>query len=193
MKRLCQQDDVRKKADTLRLATDNILPGFQSIQTTIKAHTNSEGVNPTHTAARDSVRSLRMRQTDHPRTEQSPLYVERPAEHHNSAELIKLWQAGTSAEHDPGQAGTIAQLLQGCIDLLSSLLSDTLGLCSLPKKAKMGLCRSLATLRLWADGHNVLDGQLDRILEKSKSLQYTTLTTLNALCGVLVNSKFLRP
>jgi hypothetical protein len=57
----------------------------------------------------------------------------------------------------------------------------------------MGLSRSLATLRLWADGHNVLDGQLGRVLERSKSLQYTTLTTLNALCRVLVNSKFLRP
>jgi hypothetical protein len=47
MKKLRPQDDVRKKADTLRLATDNILPGLQSIQTTIKAHTNLEGVNLT--------------------------------------------------------------------------------------------------------------------------------------------------
>jgi hypothetical protein len=190
MKSQCPQDDIRNKADLPELFTDNNPPS-QLIQESGKAHAQSGRIKQMQKTAHDPVCGRRINTIDRQIAEQSLLHHEQPANHHDSAELIKLWQADTSAEHDPGKAGLIARLLQSCLDLLSSLLSDASSRYSLPRKAKNSLCRSRATLRLWADGHNALDGRLDSILERSQSLQHTTLTTLNALCEVLVNSMFL--
>jgi hypothetical protein len=118
--------------------------------------------------------------------ERTPENSQRLPKVHDSIRTIKLWQENTSLELEPGQVGVIARLLQGCLELLSSLLSQASTSTTLPQKANKALQRTLATLQLWADGHSVLDGKLDIVLERSEGLRQTTLATLNALCGVLV-------
>lgn len=61
---------------------------------------------------------------------------------------------------------------------------------SLTRMAWNRLRRSLSTLALWADGHDALNGRLDHILEKSKSLRYTTLTILLSLSSTLSMRKY---
>ena len=53
----------------------------------------------------------------------------------------------------------------------------------------MILERNYQILRLWADGHGVLSGQLDAILQRSTDLQQITLVTLNSLSKVIYQRK----
>lgn len=102
--------------------------------------------------------------------------------------LINQWQEEASVDPISVEQGIIARLLQGCLDLFSLLLRQ-LPTTLLSKKAGKVLRRSRATLMLWSDGHGVPTGRLDRVLESSKSLQYTTLATLNSLCSILLHSR----
>ncbi|KAH4476782.1 hypothetical protein HBH89_253670 [Parastagonospora nodorum] len=97
---------------------------------------------------------------------------------------IQRWQAcaGTEAEDD---VGIVARLLQACIDSVAHLL-----LSAEPSPACKQLRRSLARMKLWANGHNAWNGGLDSILEKSKSLRHTTLSILNPLCRILSNDLY---
>ncbi|KAF2708356.1 hypothetical protein K504DRAFT_382015, partial [Pleomassaria siparia CBS 279.74] len=100
---------------------------------------------------------------------------------------VELWQQDASFEIEHRHSGILARLLQGCLSLFSSLMDNSSCSSTLPKTAERMLFRSLATLRLWADGHSIFTGSLDQLLGQSKRLQHTTLATLNGLCKVLLN------
>ncbi|KAF2740998.1 hypothetical protein EJ04DRAFT_112158 [Polyplosphaeria fusca] len=114
-------------------------------------------------------------------------------EHHHH-DFVRTWQEDALDSVGDKEAGVIARLLNSCLSLYSLLLQEVSESQSIAHSAERSLRRSHATLKLWADGHAVLEGGLDRLLENSKSLQDTTLATLNALCGVLLRlSKSLVP
>lgn len=102
---------------------------------------------------------------------------------------IENWQEETSTSAIPGELGIIGQLFQGCIDLYSTLLGKAKEDLSFASKEKMILERNYQILRLWADGHGVLSGQLDAILQRSTDLQQITLVTLNSLSKVIYQRK----
>lgn len=99
---------------------------------------------------------------------------------------IQCWQQ--QAEHDPElQArGMIARLLNNCLDSLKCLLqgggSDTH---TLSEKDGKALRRCFSLLRLWANGHGALTGDLDALLDRSKSLRQTVLAIISPLCKTL--------
>lgn len=136
-----------------------------------------------------SPEDLKSKQTTQGKMEGSSSCARQSRNDRDSIGLIAIWQEDVSSELGPGQTGVVVQLVQGCLDIFSSLVRSPSYSTTFSKNITNALNRSLATLQLWADGHSVMNGQLDRILERSKSLQYTTLATMNALCGVLVNSK----
>jgi hypothetical protein len=121
-----------------------------------------------------------------PRT-MTPSHISPQAE--NAIALIQQWQAATSTAAENGGDGIIARLASSCLALFSALLIDARKSKGISRKAKNVLSRSHATLKLWVSGHDVLNGHLDSMLERSQRLRLTTLATLNSLCGLLINGK----
>ncbi|KAF2116697.1 hypothetical protein BDV96DRAFT_645109 [Lophiotrema nucula] len=104
----------------------------------------------------------------------------------SATSLIQDWQATALVEPESKDSGIIARLAHGCIDFLALLLQALSQSRTIPRKSENALRRSHATLKLWAEGHGVSEGRLDDILDRSRSLKFTTLTALNALCKVLI-------
>jgi hypothetical protein len=103
---------------------------------------------------------------------------------------IERWQADAGAEAEDEDVGIVARLFRACVDSLSYIL---LRCSTSPLRREINILRRcLATLKLWAKGHSVLDGKLDNILARSKNLHYTTLSIMNPLCKILTNGVFLR-
>jgi hypothetical protein len=96
---------------------------------------------------------------------------------------VELWRVNAGHEVTAEDVGIIARLARSCLDSLSCLAK-------LPQarafsKNDRSLQRCLATFKLWSSGHRIWDGKLDRVLERSKSLQSTTISVLNPLCKIL--------
>lgn len=87
---------------------------------------------------------------------------------------------------DTKELGIVARLLFACLDLFHIIIKDRTSIGSLHHKNRNILNRSYDSLRLWVEGHGVLEGKLDHALERSKRLSDTTLLTLNSLCGALL-------
>ncbi|PVI03075.1 hypothetical protein DM02DRAFT_670041, partial [Periconia macrospinosa] len=102
----------------------------------------------------------------------------------NTSENLAL---DTNLILDAKEYGVVARLLRGCLDLFGSIIRNRTSIESLQHKDQTILKRNYNSLKLWADGHGVLEGKLDHGLERSKELRDTTLLTLNSLCGVLLN------
>lgn len=103
---------------------------------------------------------------------------------------IALWQqTATSDMGSDENDGIAAQLVRVCDDTLSYLSSQA-NTGSASKRHARALRRHRVQLKLWADGHGVRDGNLDKILAESKHLQHTTLTVLNSLCKTLFKGMF---
>lgn len=102
-----------------------------------------------------------------------------------SSHLIKDWQESTFPSASQGELGIVGRLSQGCIDLYSILLEKVKKDSSFTQRESKIFERNYHILLLWADGHEVLSGQLDGVLQKSKDLQRTILLTLNSLSEVM--------
>ena len=107
-----------------------------------------------------------------------------------SSHIIKGWQESTFPSASQGELGIVGRLSQGCIDLYSILLGKVKEDLSFTQRESKILERNYHILLLWADGHEVLSGQLDGVLQKSKDLQRTTLLTLNSLSKVIYKREF---
>ena len=83
------------------------------------------------------------------------------------------------------ELGVGARLLRACLDCLAPFAQHVDGL-QVSKREKARLRRCHATLRLWADGHAVWSGELDRTMDHSKPLRDAMLLILNPLCKVVL-------
>lgn len=101
-----------------------------------------------------------------------------------SSNLIKDWRESTFPSASQ-ELGIVGRLSQGCIDLYSILLGKVKEDSSFTQRESKIFERNYHILLLWADGHEVLSGQLDGVLQKSKDLQRTILLTLNSLSEVI--------
>jgi len=99
------------------------------------------------------------------------------------------WQKTTSTPVLAGKLGIVGQLFQGCIDIYSELLGLAKQDLSIAPKEKTILERNYHTLCLWADGHGILSGQLDIVLQRSIDLQQTVLLALTSLSEVIYHRK----
>jgi hypothetical protein len=107
-----------------------------------------------------------------------------------SSYLIKDRQESTFPSASQGELGIVGRLSQGCIDLYFILLEKVKGDSSFTQRESKIFERNYHVLLLWADGHEVLSGQLDGVLQTSKDLQRTILLTLNSLSEVICERKF---
>ena len=135
---------------------------------------------------------LKQRLGDHgPRSELNETSKLTPLqEESGSSYLIKDWQESTFPSASQGELGIVGRLSQGCIDLYSILLEKVKEDSSFTQRESKIFERNYHILLLWADGHEVLSGQLDGVLQKSKDLQRTILLTLNSLSEVMYERKF---
>jgi hypothetical protein len=97
---------------------------------------------------------------------------------------IKLWQERTDPNPEHQEHGVISRLSQNCQETLRCLIQH-LDSAVASKSERKILRRSLASLRLWSDGHGATTGALDLVLDRSKDLRLTTLSILNPMCRLL--------
>lgn len=103
---------------------------------------------------------------------------------------IALWRQSAASDFGSDDDGGIAaQLVRVCNETLSYISSQA-NTDSTSKRHARALRRHRVQLQLWADGHGVQDGHLDKILAGSKNLQHTILSVLNSLCKSLSEGTF---
>jgi len=103
--------------------------------------------------------------------------------------------AGPNRSLQPGQStikgtehqetGIIARLCRVTLESLAFLVRSSV-LTTTAKNNNI-LRRCHATLKLWMNGHNIWNGELDRALEGSEQLKHTTLSVLRSLCVSLLD------
>lgn len=103
--------------------------------------------------------------------------------------IITRWQESTSMDASDRSDGLVNKFSQACLQSLSWLVAN-LGSVTATKRDKNSLRRSQVTLKLWMNGHKVVEGQLDAVLEKSKDLQHMTLSIMHPLCKVLTKGNY---
>jgi hypothetical protein len=97
---------------------------------------------------------------------------------------IETWQNTATTEVEKQPQGVVAGIFENCQESLRCLVQN-LDFSSVPKRDRNILRRCHAVLLLWGEGHGVLTGALDAILDRSKSLRQMTLSILNPMCRAL--------
>ena len=97
---------------------------------------------------------------------------------------IQRWQEGATSEPEQQIQGIVARLFDNCFNSLRCIVGHT-KLMAIYKSDSSTLRRCLSSLQLWAEGHQVITGTLDKILNRSNSLRLTTLSILNPMRRVL--------
>ena len=92
---------------------------------------------------------------------------------------------GGESIHLDDNIGLGARLCRACLDLFAPLLQN-LARRTISDRNMTILKRCCSTIRLWAHGHGVWNGNLDRVFELSKDLQQTVLSVLSHLCRALL-------
>lgn len=104
---------------------------------------------------------------------------------------IQCWQERSVCDLELQSHGLVSSLVRNCLDSLNHVLREHgVGADALSKTDRNALQRSLSLLRLWAKGHGALTGDLDALLDRSKSLRQTTLAVLHPLCCTLAKGLF---
>ncbi|KAJ8114276.1 hypothetical protein OPT61_g3797 [Boeremia exigua] len=98
---------------------------------------------------------------------------------------IKRWQEQAESESEAKPYGLIARLFSHCLDLLKYLLQNLESGTS-TKRDRNVLQRCNSLLRVWARGYGALTGDLDTLLDRSRTLRQTVLCILHPLCHALV-------
>ena len=111
-----------------------------------------------------------------------------PAESAPGLDQIKLWRERTDPNPEHQEYGIISRLSRNCQETLQCLIHH-LDATMVSQSERKILRRSLASLRLWSDGHGADSGTLDMVLDRSKDLRYTTLSVLNPMCRLLLRGR----
>ncbi|KAH6949653.1 hypothetical protein BKA56DRAFT_506803 [Ilyonectria sp. MPI-CAGE-AT-0026] len=82
----------------------------------------------------------------------------------------------------------VSRLSAECLKTFEAIVKEAARNSSLSKKNLVDLKRSRESLILWVSGYGVLEGNLDDKLEKSRTLQRTTLQLLANVGSTLTNS-----
>ena len=100
---------------------------------------------------------------------------------------VQYWQQVSEELFDEYEGqGVVARLFENSNKCLHAFLQHS-NLLPCHQRSSATLQRCHAQLRLWANGHGVLEGKLDSTLGRSKSLRDATLSILGPLCEALAS------
>jgi hypothetical protein len=118
--------------------------------------------------------------------------------------ILKMTSSCRSLKHDPlnmtssevandpdcsSEVGLASNIFEGCLELFAELLKTARRLGMLSDIQDGQLYRQLEGFLLWGDGFNSPQGELDKILDHSKSLKVLVLQLLSAIGHTLLRRK----
>lgn len=99
---------------------------------------------------------------------------------------IREWIAADQPREDRSLS---SRLCEECVKTFRSILKELRRIDYLPKVVCRSLERSGASLILWADGHGILQGDLDDVLKKSRFLRKSILELLISISQTLIDRR----